>query len=163
MPHLEKRKKGQLVMDNSSLLKYGRILLFILSILYTLLILFVIGIMLVSGEDEFMLDDFGGAWIMLTKQYPNVAEDFLHAMKSNLITSLGVGLFSLTILKFAFKHGERWAWFIMWVLPLSMIEDILYGISKGFGFEYFFGGLVVIATLGLLISYRAVYPLDEHI
>ena len=39
------------------------------------------------------------------------------------------------------------------------IKDVLYGISKGLGFEYFFGGLVVIATLGLLISYRAVSPL----
>ena len=144
--------------DKDTLLKFGRILLFIPATLLTLLILFVIGIFLTSGGYEFMLDDFGQAWIMLTRQYPHVAEDFLHSMKSNLITSLGVGLFSLVILKFAFKHRERWAWFIMWILPLSMIEDIFYGISKGFGFEYFFGGLVTLAVLGLLISFRAFFP-----
>ena len=145
-------------MDNSSLLKYGQILLFIPAVLYTLLTLFVIGIMLTSGGDDFMLTDFGGAWIMLTKQFPHVAEDFLHTMKNSLIGALGVGLFSLAILKNAFKRGERWAWFIMWVLPLSMIEDIFYGISKGFGFEYFFGGLVSLAVLGLLISFRSFFP-----
>lgn len=145
-------------MNNSSLLKYGRILLFIPATLYTLLILFVIGIMLTSSGDDFMLSDFGGAWIMLTRQYPYVAEDFLHAVKSNLITSLGVGLFSLAILNFSFKRGERWTWFIMWVLPLSMVEDIFYGIRKGFGFEYLFGGLVTLAVFGLLISFRSFFP-----
>ena len=134
--------------NKGPLLKYGRILLFIPAPLYTFLILFVIGIMLRSGGDEFML----------TKQYPHVAEDFLHTMKSNLITSLGVGLFFLTILKFAFKPGERWTWFIMWILPLSVIEEFLYGISKGFGFEYLFGGLILLVVLGLLISYRAFFP-----
>ncbi|HSM71985.1 MAG TPA: hypothetical protein VK851_10620 [Anaerolineales bacterium] len=145
-------------MDNSSLLKYGRMLLFIPATLLTLLILFVIGIFLSSGGEQFMLDDFGQAWIMLTRQYPHVSEDFLHSVKSNLITSLGVGLFSLTILKFAFKRGERWTWIVMWILPLSMMEDIFYGINKGFGFEYLFGGLVSLAILGLLISFRSFFP-----
>jgi hypothetical protein len=141
-----------------SFLNYGRILLFIPAILYFLLILWVISLFLISGGDDFMLTDFDGAWIMLTRQYPNVAEDFLHAVKGNLITSLGVGLFTLAVLKFAYKPEERWAWFIMWVLPLSMIEDILYGISKGFGYEYLFGGLVTLAVLGLVISYGAFFP-----
>jgi hypothetical protein len=147
--------------NKDSFLKYGRIFLFIPATLYTLLILFVIGIMLRSGGDDFMLDDFGQAWIMLTKQYPHVAEDFLHTVKGNLITSLGVGLFSLTILKYPFKQRERWAWFIMWILPLSMIEDVYYGISKGFGFEYLFGGLIILAILGLLISCRAFFSGKE--
>lgn len=141
-----------------SFLNCGRILLFIPAILYSHLILWVISLFLISGGDDFMLTDFDGAWIMLTRQYPHVAEDFLHAVKSNLITSLGVGLFSLTILKYPFKRGEHWAWFIMWILPLSMIEDVFYGISKGFGFEYLFGGLVTLAVLGLVISYGAFFP-----
>ena len=91
-------------------------------------------------------------------QFPYVAEDFLHTMKNSLIGALGVGLFSLAILKNAFKRGERWTWVIMWVLPSSMIEDIFYGISKGFGFEYFFGGLLTLAVLGLLISFRSFFP-----
>lgn len=148
--------------NKDSLLKSGRILLFIPAALYTLLILWVISLFLIGGGDDFMLTDFDGAWIMLTRQYPNVAEDFLHTVKSNLITSLGVGLFSLTILKFAFKRKERSAWFIMWLLPASMIEDILYGISKRSGFEYFFGGLVTLAVLGLLIAFRAFFPRETN-
>jgi hypothetical protein len=144
--------------SRDSLLKYGRILLFISASLYTLLIIWIILLFLLMGGEEFMLTDFNGAWIMLSRQFPHVAEDFLHSVKSNLITSLGVGLFSLNILKFAFKRGERWAWFIMWILPLSMIEDIIYGVSKGFGFEYLFGGLVSVAILGLLISFPSFFP-----
>jgi hypothetical protein len=146
----------------STLQNYGRILLFIPATLYTILILWVISLFLIAGGHDFMLTDFGGAWIMLTRQYPNVAEDFLHTVKSNLIESLEVGLFSLTILKFAFKRRERWAWFIMWLLPASMIEDILYGISKRSGFDYFFGGLVTVAVLGLLIAFRAFFPRETN-
>ena len=156
--YLEKYKKRQPMKNKDSLLKSGRILLFIPATLYTLLILWVISLFLIGGGDDFMLTDFDGAWIMLTRQFPNVAEDFLHFVKGNLITSLGIGLFSLTILKFAFKHRERWAWFIMWLLPASMIEDILNGISKRSGFECFFGGLVTLAVLGLLIAFRAFFP-----
>jgi len=116
--------------NKDKLLIYGRTLLFIPAILYTLLVIFVIILFLIDGEDQFMYGDYGAAWTMLQSKYPNVAVDFAHSVKSNLSTALGVGLYSLTIIKFAFKNKERWAWFALWILPAILIEDILYAIKK---------------------------------
>jgi hypothetical protein len=144
--------------SNQSFHYYGRILLHISATLYTLVAVWVASLFLAGGGDKFMREDIGGAWVMLTDKYPTAAEYLLHAIKSDLIASLGVGLFSLTILKFAFKNGQRWSWFMMWFLPASMTERILYEINMQSGFEYFFGGLVILAVMGLLLSYRAFYP-----
>lgn len=64
---------------NNSVQYYGRILLFISATLYTPLTVFVIDLFLAGGE-EFIREDFGGAWVMLSDKYPNVAEDFLHTL-----------------------------------------------------------------------------------
>jgi len=148
--------------NKDKLLIYGRTLLFIPAILYTLLVIFVIILFLIDGEDQFMYGDYGAAWTMLQSKYPNVAVDFAHSVKSNLSTALGVGLYSLTIIKFAFKNKERWAWFALWILPAILIEDILYAIKKQTGFVYWFGGHVAVAIFGLLISYRAFFPRGEN-
>ena len=143
---------------NDALLSYGRILLFIPAILYTLVIGLVIILLLANGREAFMLDDFGAAWAMLSQNYPHVAEDFFHMMKNELIGLLSVGLFSLTIITFAFKRGNRWAWCILWLLPAIMIEEILHAIKVQTGLEYLFGGFALFAVFGLLISYGAFFP-----
>lgn len=146
------------MMDNSSCLKYGRLLLLIPTILYTLLILFVITLYLMDGEDGFMYGDYSGAWLMLKSGYPETAVDFAHSVRSNLITALGVGLYSLAIITFSFKNKDRWTWFTLWILPAVLIEDVLFGIKKQTGFQYWFGGHILLAVLGLLISFRAFFP-----
>lgn len=143
---------------NHSLQYYGRMLLYISVTLYTLLAAWVMSLFLAGGGEEFMREDIGGAWFMLTDKYPTAAEYLLHAVKSNLIASLGVGLLSLTIIKFAFRNGQRWSWFVMWFLPASMTENILYEINMQSGFEYFFGGLVILAVMGLLLSHGSFFP-----
>jgi len=145
-------------MNNSSLLKYGRILLFIPAILYTLLILFVITLYLKDGENGFMYSDFGGAWVMLQSRYPETAVDFANSVRSNLVTTLAFGVYSLAIITFPFKNKERWAWFALWILPAVLIKDVYHGIEKQFGFQYWFGGHILLAILGLLISFRSFFP-----
>jgi len=143
--------------DKDTLLKVGRILLFISSLLYTLVIMFVISLLLANGREAFMLDDFGGAWVILSQKYPNVADDFFHIMKREFAGLLCSGLFSLTMIKFAFNRENRWAWFTLWLLPAIMIEDIQYAIEKQTGLEYLFGGLALLAIMGLVLSYRTFF------
>jgi len=145
-------------MNNSSLLKYGRLLLFIPAILYTLLILFVITLYLMDGENGFMYGDYGSAWVMLQFKYPETAVSFAHSVRSNLITALGVGLYSLAIITFSFKNKDRWTWFALWILPAVLIEDVLFGIKKQTGFQYWFGGHILLAVLGLVVSFRSFFP-----
>ena len=144
--------------DKDTSLKVGRILLFIPAVLLTLMIIFIIVLYLQSGEDGFMYGDYSGAWLMLKSQYPETAVDFAHSIRSNLIIWVGVCLYSLAIITFPFKNKERWAWFALWILPAVLIEDVLYGIEKQSGFQYWLGGHILLAVLGLLISFRAFFP-----
>lgn len=144
--------------QGNSLLKIGRILLFIPAVLYTLVIMFVISLLLINGREAFMLDDFGGAWVMLSQNYPHAADDFFHIMKREFTGLLCCGIFSLIIITFAFKHENRWAWFTLWLLPAIMVEDILFAIEKQTGLEYLFSTLAFLAVLGLLISFRSFFP-----
>ena len=143
--------------QGNSLLKIGRLLLFISAILYTLVIMFVISLLLANGREAFMLDDFGGAWLMLSQKYPHVTDDFFHIMKREFAGLLCCGLFSLSIITFAFNRENRWAWFTLWILPAIMIEDIQFAIEKKTGLEYLFGGLALLAIMGLILSYRTFF------
>jgi len=46
-----------------------------------------------------------------------------------------IGLLMLAILIFAFRHGERWAWWAMWTLPLwaanAFVLGLIYGVAPG--------------------------------
>jgi hypothetical protein len=125
------------------------------------LILFVITLYLSDGEDGFMYGDYGEAWVMLKSRYPETAVDFAHSVRSNLITWVGVCLYSLAIITFPFKNKEGWAWFALWILPAVLIEDVMFAIKKQTGLQYWYGGHILLAVLGLLISFRAYFPRES--
>lgn len=75
--------------------------------------------LLSSGQREFE-GNTGVAWAEFSQQYPTVALQYT-LMRRNVVTfSLVFGLFSLAVASFAFRAGQRWAWFTMWLLPAAM-------------------------------------------
>ncbi len=140
-----------------TLKKYGWILLFISATAITFLTLFVSGIYVLSGGHEFMLEDYGRAWIELSSNYPHVAENFITMQKETLVGYLGIGLFSISMIYFPFRDGQRWSWFAMWILPASMVVGTIREFQVQTGFAFFSWALLM-SILGLLISYRKFFP-----
>lgn len=109
-----------------------------------------------SGPGTFEADT-GVAWNELLTAYPTVADQFLMAQQASLVGNLGLGLVSIAVALFALRNGERWAWFIMWILPASMVPGMLNlaATETQGGVAVFAGLIILIAVVGLLISYRS--------
>jgi hypothetical protein len=135
---------------------YGWILLFIVALLQSISGTF---LLLFSGAEVFE-SDTGVAWTELLNVFPSVAEQYSMAQQSSLVTSLAVGLFSLAVTYFAFRDGQRWAWYTMWLLPASMIPGtvLLAQTENQAGIAILGGAFIALAAAGLLISYRKFYP-----
>jgi LPXTG-motif cell wall-anchored protein len=131
---------------------YGWIHLFLVASIQTLTILL---LAVFSGPDTFQADT-GIAWTELSSAYPSVATQFSMAQQSSLVTTLAVGLFSLAVTYFAFRSGQRWAWFAMWILPASMIlgNVSLAQTENQAGIAVLVGAFILLAVAGLLLSYR---------
>lgn len=135
---------------------YGWMLLFIVALLQSISGAF---LLLFSGAEVFE-NDTGVAWAELMNVYPSVAAQFSMTQQSSLVTSLAVGLFSLAVTYFAFREGQRWAWYTMWLLPASMAPGTisLAQTENQAGFAVLGGVFILFAVAGLLISWRKFFP-----
>lgn len=135
---------------------YGWILVFIVALLMSLS-----GISLVtsSAAKEFERDT-GVSWEKLSGQYPTVAAQFLMTRQSALVTTTAVALMALAVTYFAFRPGQRWAWYALWIMPASMVPGIvsLYRIENQRVIAYLGAILVLLAVAGLLVSLRVFFP-----
>jgi ABC-type spermidine/putrescine transport system permease subunit I len=135
---------------------YGWILVSIVALLVSLS-----GISLVtsSAADEFERDT-GVSWEKLSGEYPTVAAQFLMTRQSALVTTTAVALIALAVAYFAFRTGQRWAWFAMWIMPASMAPGIisLFRTENQRMIAYFGAFLVLLAVAGLLVSIPVFFP-----
>ncbi len=140
----------------ATLVNYGWIPLILVALLQTLASLF---LLLFSGPDVFE-SDTGVAWAELVSAFPSAATQFEIAQQASLVGNLFIGLFAAAVTFFAYRTGQRWAWYAMWLLPASMAPGtISLALSETQAGSAIFGGsFIVIAVAGLLVSYRAFYP-----
>ncbi len=47
------------------------------------------------------------------------------------VASIGMGLFGVTITVFAYRRGERWAWFTLWYYPDLWTVHLVGGLPPG--------------------------------
>ena len=133
----------------------GRIILFAVALLQTVTVL---SLLLFSGSETFEADT-GVAWAELVQAYPTVAIQFEMAQQASLVANLAIGLFSLLIVYFAIRQGQRWAWYAMWILPVSMVPGTisLLRTENQASVAVFGGVFILIAVIGLLLLYPTVF------
>lgn len=131
---------------------FGWVLVFAVALLQTVSAAM---LLLFSGSDTFE-SDTGVSWAELTRAFPTVADQFSMAQQASLVATLALGLVSLAVIYFAMRDGQRWAWFTLWILPASMIPGMvnLAQSENQAGVALFAGGLILIAAVGLVLSYR---------
>ena len=71
----------------------------------------------------------------------------------------GYGLFALAISSTAYRRGEKWAWYVLWYLPIYALYDTinLYIIGSSY-LTYLFMAILVVALAGLILPYRRFFP-----
>lgn len=76
----------------------------------------------------------------------------------NFMLAMGVLLIGIAVVPY--RKGERWAWFVAWILPLTLAIQMINS-RGGLGWQADLGGLVVVVA-GLFLPYRKFFP-REHI
>ncbi len=73
------------------------------------------------------------------------------------ILQLGWGILITAIARVSYRHGERWAWYVLWTVPLIYLAAIANNASVG-QFDRFAIPPTILALLGLLLPYRKFFP-----
>lgn len=123
-----------------------------------------------GGEAPTVQGISGMTWQQLNSVSPNAASMIDYLVRAGGINLFLLGLVSAVVAATAFRRGERWAWFAMWLLPLwlGMIVLLLLSVYKPAGpglppplvsGSIFF----VVMVLTLALSFRKYFPKQQSI
>ena len=71
---------------------------------------------------------------------------------------LATGVLTMGIALVPYRRGERWAWYVSWVLPVLLVVQLANSLSTGARlWQVDFVGLLVILA-GLFMPYRKFFP-----
>ena len=99
-------------------------------------------------------------WSELKASSP-VAADFVIFVYGQMgLLKISWSFFVIAIVLTGYRRGEKWAWYIMWSVPLLLVSDALFSaifigdVSQPLEFIL----IVSITLLGLILPYRKFFP-----
>lgn len=121
-----------------------------------------------GGEAPTVLGISGMTWQQLSGTSPNAASMIDYLVRAGGVNLFLLGLLSMVVAATAFRRGERWAWFAMWLLPLwlAMIVMLLLTMYKpggpGLPPPLVSGSIFfVVMVLTLALSFRKYFPKQQ--
>jgi len=76
------------------------------------------------------------------------------------ISQLGLGILGITIAAMSYRRGERWAWYVLWYLPIAWLAYIAGQALLG-RVLVLPSVLLVVSVLGLLLRIRRFWRQDS--
>lgn len=123
-----------------------------------------------SGEAPTVLGISGMTWEQLGAASPNSATMIDYLVRAGGVHLFVLGLLSLVICLTAFRRGERWSWFAMWLWPLWMVLVVMLLLSAykqpgpGVPPPLVSGSIILIlAVVTLVLAYRKYLPNKEDV
>jgi hypothetical protein len=88
----------------------------------------------------------------------------IHGYISSISRQLGnfmlaMGVLIMGIAAIPYRKGEKWAWYICWILPVSLVIQLANS-RGGFGWQADFAFIFVLLA-GLLMPYRKFFPKER--
>lgn len=118
-----------------------------------------------SGEAPTLQGISGMTWQELGSASPNAATMLDYLVRAGGAHLLVFGLLSMIVAVTAFRRGDRWAWYAMWLWPLWLVLVIVVLLTAykqsgpGFPPPLVSGSIFIVLTvLTLLLSYRKFFP-----
>ena len=69
---------------------------------------------------------------------------------------LGLGVLIVGIAAIPYRKGEKWAWYVFWILPVNLVIQLLN--SRGGFLWQLDAAFLVVLMVGLFLSYRKFFP-----
>jgi hypothetical protein len=98
----------------------------------------------------------GRAWEQFALQDPEVAS--LYSMDLVVLGLLGAGfgLMAAAVSVIPYRRGERWAWYALWLLPLTIGAVAARMLINQYSAAYYYAGITAASLVALLIPIRSV-------
>jgi hypothetical protein len=77
-------------------------------------------------------------------------------MAALTIASIGFYVFAAIVILIPYRRGERWAWYTLWMLPLTWLSNFALVPDRPFYLV-----LATISALGLMLPYRRFFSGEE--
>ena len=96
----------------------------------------------------------GRAWEQFALQDPEVAS--LYSMDLVVLGLLGAGfgLLAAVVSLIPYRRGERWAWYALWLLPVTIGGVAARMLIDQYSASYYYAGITAVALVALLIPIR---------
>jgi hypothetical protein len=96
----------------------------------------------------------GRAWDQFAQQDPEVAS--LYSMDLVVLGLLGAGfgLLAAVVSVIPYRRGERWAWYALWLVPITIGAVAVRMLVDQYSTGYYYAGVTAVALVALLIPIR---------
>ncbi len=94
----------------------------------------------------------------LSSSSPGVASYIYWLIRVFGFTGLGLGAFLAGVSATAYKRGERWAWYLMWIMPGTFVLDVGNDWASAGFVDVMTYIIIALFVTGLLLPYRKFFP-----
>jgi hypothetical protein len=130
-----------------------------LSVVSTFVALSALWVALTPAGDQTELT--GRAWDQFASQDPEVA--YLFSRQLNILGFLGAGfgLLAAVVSVIPYRGGERWAWYALWLVPITIGAVTVRMLVDQYPAGYYYAGITTVALVALLTPIRNLLPPRE--
>jgi hypothetical protein len=102
----------------------------------------------------------GMTWTEISAASPDVARLVVYELQTRDIFRAFWGVLVLAIAVYPYRRGERWSWYVLWILPVEFVVlavwfSIKLSLLSPLGV---YGAFATLAVAGLLLPYRRFFP-----
>lgn len=145
----------QPTMVEKSYQKYAWILLAIVGVLFIFdAFVYLAGI---NPDPPMFQSLLGQSLSSFSSSFPKAGATITALFQAWGVTTLGFGVFTIAISYVPYRKGERWAWYIMWFLPVFLLLGAIANYMLG-GASWLVESILLLVSLaGLLLPYRKLF------
>jgi hypothetical protein len=91
----------------------------------------------------------GRTWGQFTQQDPEVAYLFSRQLEILGLLGAGFGLLAALVSVIPYRRGERWAWYVLWLFPITIGSVAVRMLIDQYSTGYYYAGLTAVALVAL--------------
>jgi cell division protein FtsW (lipid II flippase) len=90
--------------------------------------------------------------------HPDEGKAMTYLFHGFALAALGLGVFTIAVSYVPYRKGEKWAWYIIWYLPIFFFIATVANYADGGQSWRLSLVLLIVGLVGLLLPYRKFYP-----
>ena len=114
-----------------------------------------------TGAEGTLQNLTGHDFSQISASTPGVANYIYWLIRVFGFTGLGLGAFLAGVSAIAYRRGEKWAWYLMWVMPVTFVLDVTNdAVATGY-VDVMTYIIIALFVISLILPIRKFFPRKE--